>query len=1402
VARNPRAARFIRRCYRALIMVASVAVVIGLAASVTPARAATAVPSRTQSHAARVPGTGLDASATTLASGDTVVDLDFGQSLDPTTTQNLINWYKGQNSRLSDTIERVMEEYDVAPALGSALGIAVPETTADWQNFDGTVTLNSDGTGLSLTLPASEGVNASLTFWQAFWANALGFLATVGIQVICDLALPTFHPVCSFAAGFMGAFIADWIKLAIDGQSVTDPANLGPTLADGLWAGIGGVALEGVFNFFETTFVTILKDIGSYIVKKAKTAWAYLRFSSYLTIFGQLLTDSAPHIQIQLRNLGNGASRTTVSSLPCDVYAYNGTPCTATYSMDRALYAYYNGPLYQVQRASDGTRANIGLLSTGGDVNATEQDNFCNDTSCTITEIYDQSPNWNNLTPAPGGQEDPHADSGAHADTLKITIGGHEAYGVDITGSEVGYRDDSTTGVATGDEPEGMYMVASGTNVNNQCCMDFGNAETTDDDDGGGAMDALNVSTRCNTKYGATCSGTGPWVQADLENGLFQNTGTSANPDDTPNASDFVTAVLKNNGTSNFELKGGNAQSGTLSTLYNGPLPTQEGSNKWVPMRKQGAIVLGVGGDNSNAGTGSFFEGVMTAGIPTDAADAAVQANIVAAGYGGDSAGSAVPQNADAAVVNDGITYDFSVDAKNGDLQESSLTAQGADWATQDLTATAGTPPLEQDTTPVAVVHDGVTSVFTISTDHHLWETHMRPGVTSWQADDLTVLAGTPQSKVTPSALFHNGYTTVYTIDASNGHLQSTYLKVLNGSWTTADLTTQTPGAPPAQPGTSPVSILHNGEASVFTVGTGHDIWETYLPTIDGTWSARDITALSSGPQTTSTVTAVFHQDVLTVFAAGDPLRHLLKLRLPSLGGSWSAQDLTAAAPKTPPVAPGTSPAALFHNGYTTVYTVDETSLDLQTTYLPSLSGDWATENLSADYKTPPTTETPVPLLHPGTDGLLDRISVFTVNQFDNDLQDTYLVAEGDPWTTQDMHALADVPPVMVNASPAATWSVANDGYTYVFRENPSSGDLVVSYLPALGAAWQTKDLTAAGQAPELLSGTDPVAVAWDGHVTVFTVGNAKGDLWQTTLSANGGSWSGTDLTAATGGPPTGVTPTAEFHGGYLSAYTVNDGGNASNPGDLEAYYLAQGSSTWAAHDLSALADGPEVAPGASPAALYHDGYTSVYINSGSSHDLEEFNLTSIGSAWTSQDLSKTGGAPELAPLNTPSALYHSGYVGVYYADSGGNLWATYLPAIGDSWASQDLTAQDPGAGVQLVMNVLGEAKPVQSYVSAVYHSGYVSIFSIADSGTASAVTDTYLPAIGGAWQTFNLSTSSTPNMPRTSVVFPASSLVHYDANGGLTYTTLYTIDVPSGDLQATYLEKIGDSWVTQQLPS
>jgi hypothetical protein len=50
-------------------------------------------------------------------------------------------------------------------------------------------------------------------------------------------------------------------------------------------------------------------------------------------------------------------------------------------------------------------------------------------------------------------------------------------------------------------------------------------------------------------------------------------------------------------------------------------------------MQKEGAIILGIGGDDSNGGGGNFFDGVMTSGYSSNATDNAVQANIVAAGY-------------------------------------------------------------------------------------------------------------------------------------------------------------------------------------------------------------------------------------------------------------------------------------------------------------------------------------------------------------------------------------------------------------------------------------------------------------------------------------------------------------------------------------------------------------------------------------------------------------------------------------------------------------------------------------------------------------------------------------------------------------------------------------------------
>ena len=194
-----------------------------------------------------------------------------------------------------------------------------------------------------------------------------------------------------------------------------------------------------------------------------------------------------------------------------------------------------------------------------------------------------------------------------------------------------GYRDDSTKNIATGNNSEGEYDVLDGTHYDGGCCFDYGNAETNNDDDGDGTMEAIYFG---NIKVWGYGTGNGPWIMADMENGLYSGSNAGYNANDPTTSYRYTTAMIEG-GANQWAILGGNAQSGTLATDYSGVRPS--GYN---PMKKQGAIILGIGGDNSNGSAGTFYEGVMTTGYPTAATEAAVQANIVAAGYGGSSSSS------------------------------------------------------------------------------------------------------------------------------------------------------------------------------------------------------------------------------------------------------------------------------------------------------------------------------------------------------------------------------------------------------------------------------------------------------------------------------------------------------------------------------------------------------------------------------------------------------------------------------------------------------------------------------------------------------------------------------------------------------------------------------------------
>jgi non-reducing end alpha-L-arabinofuranosidase len=344
-----------------------------------------------------------------------------------------------------------------------------------------------------------------------------------------------------------------------------------------------------------------------------------------------------------------------VVSTSCDVLAAAGNPCVAAHSTARVVFGGYAGPLYQVCRGAaapgpnscpGGMTRDIGAVA-GGAADSAAQDTFCAGGNCTISIIYDQSPNHNDLKPAPAGGAKLSPDVPANATDLKTTLNGKAVYGVFIKPG-MGYRagcagcgTPTPRGTAVRDEPETMYMVTTPNGLVNGCCFDYGNGETTSRDDGNGTMEALYFGG--GVVWGTGSPGghaNGPWIMADLENGLYagwennQDQNISTN---TPLKNPFIVGVLvgdtsdKNAGKGRFALYGGDATFGTLKTLYDGIRPARTG---YVPMKKQGSIILGIGGDNSATSAGQWYEGVMASGAATLATVNALQANIVAAGYG------------------------------------------------------------------------------------------------------------------------------------------------------------------------------------------------------------------------------------------------------------------------------------------------------------------------------------------------------------------------------------------------------------------------------------------------------------------------------------------------------------------------------------------------------------------------------------------------------------------------------------------------------------------------------------------------------------------------------------------------------------------------------------------------
>jgi non-reducing end alpha-L-arabinofuranosidase len=355
--------------------------------------------------------------------------------------------------------------------------------------------------------------------------------------------------------------------------------------------------------------------------------------------------DSARHLRGPLFLVSLLALATSSFALegPCDIYAKAGTPCVFATSTTRALYDTFSGPLFQVRDSASNKTKDIYPITRGGVVNKASIDSFVKGKG-SISLLYDQSPQKNNLPPSPRCN---YLEAGLESNLAlgQTKLDGHTVYGIYITGAtpadiwasqrikSVAYRNNAPKGIAKGNQAESMYMVMDGKRYSEPCCFSYGNGETTGNDDGNGTMEALYWGT--NVSWGGPGQGSGPWVAADLENGMYKSnkgghTSSVTSPQNKTLNVTFASLFLKGPAADTFGLKGGDAQTGKLTTMWNGPRPTPN----YYPKKLQGAIFLGTGGDGSPGGTGTFYEGVMTIGNPPDSIDDKIQANIVAAGYG------------------------------------------------------------------------------------------------------------------------------------------------------------------------------------------------------------------------------------------------------------------------------------------------------------------------------------------------------------------------------------------------------------------------------------------------------------------------------------------------------------------------------------------------------------------------------------------------------------------------------------------------------------------------------------------------------------------------------------------------------------------------------------------------
>jgi non-reducing end alpha-L-arabinofuranosidase len=256
------------------------------------------------------------------------------------------------------------------------------------------------------------------------------------------------------------------------------------------------------------------------------------------------------------------------------------------------------------------------VVSAGGYVDTNALTQFCSGTTCGVSILYDQAGNGNDLSQA----------TAIYQPVIQYwSLGNGMQLPMAVTVDRQYLRNrDKTSKIPVGAASQTEYFVIHGKYFNAKCCWDYGNMEAQVKSDGVATMSALNFGTSDNG-FASPGAGTGPWVMVDFESGVYAgpNRIGVVNPGSPTITYNLVTGLSKTNGTTSWALKVGDASKGELVTAWNGALP-----NGYNPLRQEGGLSLGEGGDGSKLGTGAFSEGVVIAAVTSDATDNLMQANI------------------------------------------------------------------------------------------------------------------------------------------------------------------------------------------------------------------------------------------------------------------------------------------------------------------------------------------------------------------------------------------------------------------------------------------------------------------------------------------------------------------------------------------------------------------------------------------------------------------------------------------------------------------------------------------------------------------------------------------------------------------------------------------------------